>query len=629
MSKNVMRSFNNPKNDSGVRNVFDLSQRHIFSAKAGQIIPVACVDTVPGDKFELDLVNIARTMPLNTAAFTRMKQSFDWVFVPYRSLWSRFNEFIAQRNDPRSALYGTNSMDNPNMTPCYVPNIKLGDIHTILSLNSSETDIMGFSKKENALRLMDMLGYGDFTHADVSQWTDDTAVNLWRMLAYQKACCQFYRDSVHDPLEDAFAFNVDDVQGTSVANSNIWSIRGTSSDNKKAMIEMMSLRYRPWKKDIVTGTMPTMQYGAVSAVPLSQSMVGSSTIPYADTSYEPNWKYMSYDEKYYPSRIYAQDEEGASSSTYLGAVHADNDGSNTLGNVTVVNATEYSKLAMVRTGHSHPNGTATFASGTTLFDVIALRKAEAIQKWKERTLRAGFHTDKQFEAHYGVSADEDGRWCADFIGSVDSYINIDEVLTTANNNAVEGGTNVNNQVGDIAGKGVGVTNGGKLHFETNQFGVLMCLWSCTPEADYSSYGLDQNNTLIERFDYFTSEFENLGLQAVPQSIYNQFDGATAQVIGYGPRYWNYKTALDKVHGEFNYMRDGVNAGSLYDWATPRRDLTASDDLPTIGAYYVNPKILDSIFAVACDSTQATDQFLVNVQLSIKAIRGMSVIGLPY
>ena len=90
-----MRAFNTPKKDDGVRNVFDLSQRHIFSAKAGQIIPVACVDTVPGDKFELDLVNIARTMPLNTAAFTRMKQSFDWVFVPYRALWSRFNEFIA------------------------------------------------------------------------------------------------------------------------------------------------------------------------------------------------------------------------------------------------------------------------------------------------------------------------------------------------------------------------------------------------------------------------------------------------------------------------------------------------------------------------------------------------------
>ena len=107
MSKNVMRAFNTPKKDDGVRNVFDLSQRHIFSAKAGQIIPVACVDTVPGDKFELDLVNIARTMPLNTAAFTRMKQSFDWVFVPYRALWSRFNEFIAQRNDPRSALYGS------------------------------------------------------------------------------------------------------------------------------------------------------------------------------------------------------------------------------------------------------------------------------------------------------------------------------------------------------------------------------------------------------------------------------------------------------------------------------------------------------------------------------------------
>lgn len=627
MSKNVMRAFNTPKKDDGVRNVFDLSQRHIFSAKAGQIIPVACVDTVPGDKFELDLINIARTMPLNTAAFTRMKQSFDWVFVPYRALWSRFNEFIAQRNDPRSALYGTTSMDNPNMTPCYVPNISLNRIREILYENVNETDMMGFSKMYEGYRLMDMLGYGDFIHRSSPE---DTAVhvNLWRALAYQKACCQFYRDSVHDPLEDAFAFNVDDVQGTSVANSDLYTVRGTSVENIKKMVDIFSLRYRPWKKDIVTGTMPTMQYGAVSAIPLSADLSATVSIPPVLTEDSSSWNVSN------PvgdiTRVYSNNGSGSTqafgnarkriTSGSVADIYGDN------GYASVYNE---DSLVQLRQAHKHPDGSATLSADTTLFDIIQLRKAEAIQKWKERTLRAGFHTDKQFEAHYGVSADEDGKWCADFIGSVDSYINIDEVLTTANNNAVEGGTDVNNQVGDIAGKGVGVTNGGKLHFETNQFGVLMCLWSCTPEADYSSYGLDQNNTLIERFDYFTSEFENLGLQAVPQSIYNMFPGSVAQVIGYGPRYWNYKTALDKVHGEFNYLRDGETSGSLYDWATPRRDLTQDTNLPTIGAYYINPRILDSIFAVACDNTQKTDQFLVNVMLDIKAIRGMSVIGLPY
>lgn len=619
MSKNIMRSFNNPKKDDGVRNVFDLSQRHIFSAKSGQIIPVACIDTVPGDKFELDSINITRTMPLNTAAFTRMKQSFDWVFVPYRVLWSRFNEFIAQRNDPRSALYSTNSMDNPNMTPCYVPNISISEIWTAIYTLGGEKDICGFDKLENAYRLLDMLGYGDYVHSDVSEYSQGIRVNLWHLLAYQKACCQFYRDSVHDPLIDAYAFNVDDVQGTSVANSKIESVRGASG-----IAKMFELRYKPWKKDIVTGTMPTMQYGAVSAIPLSADLVGTSTTPLTQDSN-------------FPAGVSFVHNIVNDVSVGYGAMYLTGTGDTTeTSHIQGVNSNVISPSVPnsvgghIRTYHDHPDGVATIPANITLFDIIQLRKAEAIQKWKERTLRAGFHTDKQFEAHYGVSPDEDGRWCADFIGSVDSYINIDEVLTTANNNAVEGGSNMNNNVGDIAGKGVGVTNGGKLHFETNQFGVLMCLYSCTPEADYASYGVDPNNTLIERFDYFTSEFENLGLQAVPQSIYNMFEDAFTQVIGYGPRYWNYKTALDKVHGEFNYRRDGTaNSGSLYDWATPRRDLTQDDNLPTLGAYYVNPHILDSIFAVAAGDKQDTDQFLINVMLDIKAIRGMSVIGLPY
>lgn len=613
-NKNVMRSFNTPKADNGTRNVFDLSQRHIFSAKAGQIIPVAMVDTVPGDKYEIDMMNITRTMPLNTAAFARCKQNFDFVFVPYRVLWSRFNEFIAQRNDPRSALYGTQSMDNPNMSPSYVPNIALDKLF-LRAHNTDARDMHGFWKRQNRKRLLDMCGYGDFLHSgEVFPSMDDVKVNLWHLAAYQKACCQFFRDSVHDPLEDAFAFNLDDVQGTSVENSDISSVR--SNENIEKLLE---LRYRPWKKDIVTGTMPTMQYGAVSAIPLSQELVGVSTTPLND-------RLDFY--KGYLSQITLASDEGVPSTNY--GIRAVNDGTNQYGNVVTDARATYNSRSIISNPHTHPDGTATFASGTTLFDIIALRKAEAIQKWKERTLRAGFHTDAQFMAHYGVSPDEDGRWCADFIGSYDSYINIDEVLTTANNNPSVGGSDINNSVGDIAGKGVGVTNGSKLHFETNQFGVLMCLFSVVPECDYSSYGIEQNNTLIERFDYFTSEYENLGLQAVPQSIYNLFDGATQQVIGYGPRYWNYKTALDKVHGEFNYRREGTaESGSLYDWAIPRRDLTENDNLPTLGAYYINPHVLDSIFAVEANDNENTDQFIVNAYIDIKAIRPMSVIGLPY
>lgn len=612
MAKNVMRGFNNPEAQNINRNFFDLSQRHIFSAKAGQIIPVCCVDTVPGDKFELDMMSVARTMPLNSAAFTRLKLNFDWVFVPYRVLWSRFNEFIAQRNDPRSALYGTQSMDNPNMTPLYVPNISLSDMFQAMQ-GDAAPDMMGFSKSQNGQRLMDMLGYGDPRHS--TSWDGSPKVNLWRFLAYQKACAQFFRDSVHDPLEDAFAFNVDDVQGTSVENSDIKSVRSYLQ-----LYPIFKMNYRPWKKDIVTGTMPTMQYGSVSAVPLSQDLLGSTTIPTVNRADDAYWL--------------SESSSVRDGNVSIGATYAINDGSNVSGNIVVNNSNQYDTAVSIRTSHSHPAGTATFASGTTLFDIIELRKAEAVQKWKERTLRAGYHTDKQFVAHYGVSADEDGRWVSDFIGSYDSYVNISEVITTANNNPVSGGTDMNNNVGDIAGKGVGLTEGKKLHFETNQFGVLMCLFSAVPEADYASYGLDATNTSIERFDYFTKEYENLGLEAVPVSIYNLFKDSndipsTQLPFGYGPRYWKYKTALDKVHGEFNYQADATRSGSLYDWATPRRDLTQVNDLPTLAAYYINPRILDSIFAVEADDQQSTDQLIINAYFEVKALRNMSVIGLPY
>lgn len=618
MAKDVMRAFNTPQAQSVDRNFFDLSQRHIFSAKAGQIIPVCCVDTVPNDKFEIDMMSVARTMPLNSAAFTRLKLNFDWVFVPYRVLWSRFNEFIAQRNDPRSALYGTRSMDNPNMTPMYVPNISLADMFQA-GQGDGSPDFMGFSKSQNCQRLMDMLGYGDPRHS--TSWDGTSKVNLWHFLAYQKACAQFYRDSVHDPLEDAFSFNVDDVQGTSVENSDIKSVRSYLE-----LYPIFKLNYRPWKKDIVTGTMPTMQYGAVSAVPLSSDLSGSFVTegdvvyPELTETYGPTTKaWIKYQgNEFNAGNVTAGYDTGGSRDIYVQG------GSSNSG----------FGYAQLRQEHQHAGSVDLGGNGQTLFDIIQLRKAEAIQKWKERTLRAGYHTDKQFVAHYGVSADEDGRWVSDFIGSYDSYVNISEVITTANNNPVEGGTDMNNNVGDIAGKGIGLTQGDKLHFETNQFGVLMCLFSAMPEADYASYGLDANNTSIERFDYFTKEYENLGLEAVPVSIYNLFKDSdnvpsTQLPFGYGPRYWKYKTALDKVHGEFNYQSDPTRAGSLYDWATPRRDLTEVNDLPTLAAYYINPRILDSIFTVEANDQQNTDQLIINAFCEVKALRNMSVIGLPY
>ena len=86
------------------KNGFDLSRKHVFSSKAGQLKPCLCVETVPNDHFEIDLACLTRTMTLNTAAFLRGKQRFDFFFVPYSQLWHPFNQFISQRTDKHSSL---------------------------------------------------------------------------------------------------------------------------------------------------------------------------------------------------------------------------------------------------------------------------------------------------------------------------------------------------------------------------------------------------------------------------------------------------------------------------------------------------------------------------------------------
>lgn len=107
-------------------------------------------------------------------------------------------------------------------------------------------------------------------------------------------------------------------------------------------------------------------------------------------------------------------------------------------------------------------------------------------------------------------------------------------------------------------------------------------------------------------------------------------------MGYAPRYYSYKTALDKVHGEFSTQYQGnsqFRVGSLAPWVAPRTELLVRDDTHydsyrPLRTFYVQPSVFNNVFGVAADSTQATDQFLINAYFDVKSIRPMTVLGLP-
>lgn len=301
------------------------------------------------------------------------------------------------------------------------------------------------------------------------------------------------------------------------------------------------------------------------------------------------------------------------------------------------------------------------AAGTSLFDVLQLVESQAIQKWRQKSMLAGNKTADQFRAHHGVVPRHLIDHLPDFIGSVDNEIHITEITSTADTK-----TDVDeNNLGDIRGRGYGASDKRTFTFKSDDYGILFLCSAIVPESTYDSFGIDFGNTMVSYTDFFQNEFENIGLQAVPKYLvapstndtpsspdstggdtFNSSDG----VIGYAPRYFNYKQYPSKVHGLFNGSRLLINQTGSIDvfgyadmqsFVMPRTDILSMVQVNAEGTnftlyplsmalsnLYVSPRLFNSLFAIQADNTELSDIFFSHVKFICEASQPMTVLGLP-
>lgn len=573
MPKNVMKLIK-PSPHRG-RNDFDLSHRHIYGAQFGELLPVTQIETVPGDHIEISIANLLRAMPLATSPFMRAKQHLDVWFVPYRDLWHNFDNFITKKEQPvSSALKGS----------LYCPNLDLYNISQSLNATilGNTTDIIGQTINVGCKKIYDLLGYGRDTFSDGSSVSGK--VNIFRVLAYNYIWYNEYRNKYYDDgswdipssvlnnYNIASIFNMDALSCTSLstADPSLSLTTGSTTDIRQFIQCLFQMRYRQWKKDLYTGLLPSTQFGAVSAVTSSNVTsnslrflkVGGSSVTDGPVSF------------------------GTSGSTP--GLLQDSDASNV-------------RLAADQLKSS--------------VDILALRKAEALQIWRENALRAGNRVSDNMMAHYGIESDfRDHRPI--FLGSVDSPVNISDIDATA-----QTGNGGNQLLGSIGGKGLSSLSDRKFKFDAKDFGVIMVMHSILPEAEYNSDGCDRNNQLLEAEDFFVPEYENLGLESVSTGNFYMKGGAQS-VIGYAPRYYGYKQKMDKCFGAFR------TGGIFAPWTSPRSDLAAiiGSGAPTqlpLRNLYVDPAIFQNNFAV-----NSIYQFLCDTYFDVDAVRPMTVMGLP-
>ena len=563
------------------RNGFDLSFKKNFTAKAGELLPVMVKEVLPGDTFKINLKAFTRTQPVNTAAFARIREYYDFFFVPYDLLWNKSNTVLTQMYDnPQHAvsLDPTKNFVLSGEMP-YLSSSQISGYLYYLNSDSSLTDYktnyFGYNRANCSVKLLEYLGYGNFEPYLSNSWSSaplmaDLNQNIFGLLAYQKIYSDFYRDSQWERISPS-TFNVDYLDGYNMSLNDTLSLPFYQSYN------FFDLRYCNWQKDLFHGVLPHQQYGETAVASITPNVTGKLTL---------------------------------------------------------------SNFSTVGTSPATASGTATksLPAFDTVGDlsILVLRQAEFLQKWKEITQSGSKDYKDQLEKHWGVSVGDGFSELCTYLGGVSSSIDINEVVNT---------NITGSAAADIAGKGVGVANG-EISFSSNgRYGLIMCIYHCLPLLDYTTDMLDPAFLKVNSTDYAIPEFDRVGMQSMPlvqlMNPLRSFADASGLVLGYVPRYIDYKTSVDQSVGGFkrtlnswviSYGNTSVkNQVSLPDDAPP---VEPSEPVPSVAPmnftfFKVNPNCLNPIFAIETNSDMSTDQFLCSSFFDVKAVRNLDTDGLPY
>lgn len=541
------------------RNAFDLSFTSKFTASVGMLLPCFCKEVNPNEHFRINPEMFLRTVPMNSAAYVRLKQYCEFYFVPTRLLWRSFPQFIAgTSNEFSQGIFDGSKFPS-------VPSVNFGDLMTFISGTSSLPDSAGYSFKNGAVRLLDLLGYGvNVSNVDslvsankAKKFAFD--VSPFRFFAYQKIYSDYYRNPQYESI-DLNAWNIDNINPSSSVVPKVSPL----------IASMLYLRYRDWKKDYFNAVSPSFQGNDFMGPELN-----TIAFPY-----------------------------NSSADTHSFVPSTDASGGNRMGRL--VNSSS--------------------SSGFNNLTVANLRSAYALDKLYRLMVSAkdGSYSE-QMKIRFGVEAQDDD-WKSKFIGAIDAPVTIGDVTTTSDtyNEADHSGA----IPGTLYGNGWSQSKG-VIDFTAKEHGIIMGIFSILPECDYQSDQIDAFNTKLKREDFFIPEFADLGKQPTPiyQFKFTGTTDMT-KVLGWNLRYSEYKTALDMVHGVFN-SDDKFQNQSYNAWVAPRnQSLAQYTNGATVSFFKALPSVLNQVMVQQYDGTEQTDQFLVNASFNVQAIRPMSIYGEP-
>lgn len=203
MSNNIFTDIELPKIPS---NSFNLSHDNKLSLKMGELIPINCMECIPGDQINASTTVMMRMMPMIAPIMHKVNVDVHHFFVPNRLVWDNWEKFIT------AGVPNAQTPAHPYLSAISIPESSLGD-------------------------------YLGLPTTGVGQTLDK--VNALPFAAYQKICNDYYRDE--NLIPEYPNLLVDGANATS-----IYDIK----------------RRRAWQHDYFTSALPFAQKGDAVQIPL-------------------------------------------------------------------------------------------------------------------------------------------------------------------------------------------------------------------------------------------------------------------------------------------------------------------------------------------------------------------------
>lgn len=564
------------------RNNFNLSHTHLFTAKMGKLIPIACEEVIPGDTFRMSSSVMVRLSPMLAPVMTPIRVRIHHWYVPYRILDDNWEEFI---------------VDNNNTANYQLP------------AEAFASYLKG--------HLFDYLG----AYCNVGAGGKFTRYLAYPAWAYIKIWNEFYRD---EDLQDEVSFG-------DTTSDNIYNIPGAAHD----------LLPVAWRKDRFTTARPWTQLGEQVFVPTYTSdqtqeytyyeiqvksckWVGNSDGSCsASRSNSTPWCGMNIqnavitlpDDTVSFGKVYFQALKRLFNAKFkdYNAVLANNYQDVTL--TGALTAPDYTAAGLEVPDFSNPivptpatfnavltfkpyrktgtisnPGAITFNSAQTLnyltrgskyqvtglsgvlatfsanvqsqvgsLSIRDLRLSSALQRYQENRAKWG-HRYIEYLNFLGIKSSDARLQLPEYLGGGSQLLQISEVLQTSPSD--------DGVVGSMKGHGIGLMRSNRFTKFFEEHGVILSLMSVVPDSVYAQ-GTKRYFLKTQWSDFFQKDLQDIGMQEIWNGeVYsNGRQENDKDIFGYQDRYDEYRRGTSYISGDFHDTLDFWHLGRKFN-ATP-------------------------------------------------------------